>query len=192
LTPERAFDLALGERSERHRLSAAIGIDDEEISHTRAVPDKRDALAVGRPDRSGGMSDVDQLLDSELRFVGGSAGLRIGAESQRHDRGGGSKIIIPFQHSFPLRTVASNYRISRGLRGEIDRTVVAGHIKRSLRAQWHPLCRIHITGLRINQTLSPLSVQLPSHRQLPEWPARPNSLLWPRVAHRTEKGGAEQ
>jgi hypothetical protein len=140
LTPERAFDLALGERSERHRLSAAIDIDDEEVGHARSVPDKRDALAVARPDRSGGMPDVDQLFDSELRFVGGSAGLRIGAECQRHDRDGGSKIIIPFLHIFPLRTVPKevlkpeqqvvpNYRTSRGVRSEIDRTVVAGHIK---------------------------------------------------------------
>ena len=45
-TPERALDLALGEQSKRHRLSAAIDIGDVEIGHTRAVPDKRDAFAV--------------------------------------------------------------------------------------------------------------------------------------------------
>ena len=51
------------------------------------------------------MLDVDQLLDSEVRFVDGSAGLRTGTECQRHDGDGGSKRMIPFLHSLPLRTV---------------------------------------------------------------------------------------
>ena len=55
----------------------------------RAVPDKGDMLAIGRPDGIGRMLDVDQLLDSECGFA--RAGLsacasRAGEDKQRRQR----------------------------------------------------------------------------------------------------------
>ncbi len=86
-------------------MPAAIDIDDEEIGDARAVPDKRDALAVGRPDGIGRMLNLDQLLDSKLRLVGGSSSLRTRVECQRGDGDGGSKATIPIPHRSSPKTV---------------------------------------------------------------------------------------
>jgi len=75
-TPERAFDLALGERSERRRLPAAIDIDDEEIGD--AARSQTNAMRLPSGDQMGSdgclISINCSIVSCEL--VGGSSSLR--------------------------------------------------------------------------------------------------------------------
>lgn len=86
LIPESTLDLAKGKESQRDRLSEAIDVGDVEIGHAGAVPEKRDALAVRRPERIGGMLNVNQLLDTKLRFMRGGLALRAGTKCQHRER----------------------------------------------------------------------------------------------------------
>src|SRR5437588_13046483 len=64
-TKKQVADCSLRIRGSCGRLGAAIQIRDIYIADAGSIPDKSDLAPVRRPGRTGGMLDVDQLLDCD-------------------------------------------------------------------------------------------------------------------------------